>query len=193
LPASPTTLFQELVAAGQGIALLIRGDRTAARHFDASRRGVAGSFIALLLLVVALALLPIAVQGPQPGAIAESLISNVALCAAEVAFAAIALRQLGRLDGLPLYIVVSNWINVFGTVAAVLLLAIGFPASITVFAIVVALFVLEINLGRRLLNLQPLQVAMLLIAQMVGISIGLVLIGLLLPGSPDAASLTQPQ
>ena len=49
MPARTTTLFEELTAAGRGVVALVVGDRRASDYFDFSRRGLYGSFIALLL------------------------------------------------------------------------------------------------------------------------------------------------
>ena len=45
--------------------------------------------------------------------------------------------------------------------------------------------VIEINIARLVVTLTPLQIAMFLIAQVVGVSIGLIVLGALMPLPPD--------
>jgi hypothetical protein len=55
--------------------------------------------------------------------------------------------------------------------------------------------IVEVNIARLIVTLPPLQIAMFLIAQLVGVSIGLLLISFLFPLPPEVAdavsSLTQ--
>ena len=57
--AQQSTFLEELMAAGRGVIGLLIGNRQAAGYFDISRRGVAGSFIALLIAVTVAAPPPI--------------------------------------------------------------------------------------------------------------------------------------
>ena len=50
------------------------------------------------------------------------------------------------------------------------------------------IIVLEINISRLVVTLSPLQIAMFLIAQLVGVSIGLAVIGFTFPLPPGAAA-----
>ena len=54
-----------------------------------------------------------------------------------------------------------------------------------VLAIVV--IVIEVNIARLIVTLSPLQIAMFLVAQLVGVSIGLAIIGFAFPVAPAAA------
>ena len=62
------------------------------------------------------------------------------------------------------------------------ILAVG--QSLIVLGIVV--IVIEVNIARLIVTLTPLQIAMFLIAQMVGVSIGLVLVAFMFPLPPEA-------
>ena len=53
-----------------------------------------------------------------------------------------------------------------------------------VIAIGILVIVIEINIARLIVTLSPLQIAMFLVAQLVGVSIGLLLIGIMFPLSP---------
>ena len=46
-----STFAEEMMAAGRGVIGLLTGDRQAGSYFDLSNRGLAGSFIALLLIL----------------------------------------------------------------------------------------------------------------------------------------------
>jgi hypothetical protein len=45
--------------------------------------------------------------------------------------------------------------------------------------------IVEVNIARLIVTLTPIQIAMFLIAQLVGVSIGLLLVGFLFPVSPE--------
>src|SRR5690606_17632895 len=68
VPASQTTILQELTAAGRGLLALVTGDRKAATYFDFSQRGLAGSFIAFLTVTGLNAALPVLLGYSGPAA-----------------------------------------------------------------------------------------------------------------------------
>jgi hypothetical protein len=186
VPARPTTLLDELVAAGRGCFALVTGDRHASDYFDFSRRGLAGSFIALLVAQLVSAYGPLLFGATMPpGAVTRAMIAVVILFAAQVGFSAIALRQIGRLDGLGPYLVADNWASFFITVLSAIMAQVGLTGEIALFTIAILVIIIEINIARLIVTLSPLQIAMFLIAQLVGLSIGLVFVGFLLP-TPDA-------
>ena len=189
MPARPTTLLEELSAAGRGVVALVVGDRRASDYFDFSRRGLYGSFIALLVAQLLAAYGPLLLGAqPEPGAITRALVVVAILFAAQVGFSAIVLRQIGRLDGLGPYLVADNWATFFLTLFSAILGQIGFSGELALVGIGILVIVIEINIARIIVTLSALQIAMFLIAQLVGVSVGLILIGLLFPPAADAAA-----
>ena len=174
-----------MTAAARGVLALIVGNRQAADHFDFSQRGLVGSFIALLAVILLETTLPIMFGATAAGGSVFRTVASVAiLLAFGIGTAAIVLRRFNRPDGLVPYIITINWANFYVTVAVDLLILVGFPADILIIAMLITGLVLQINIGRLIVTLSPLQIAIFLIAQLVGISIGLLFVGMLLPISP---------
>ena len=183
---SNSTIIEEMTAAGRGVLALIVGDRRAANHFDFSDRGLIGSFIAFLIVAGVNATLPSLLGAGGPAAsIFRSITMIAILFACQLGFAALVLRQLKRLDGLVPYLVADNWATFFITLGSSVLAILGLSGDIALIAIGILVIVVEINIARLIVTLSPLQIAMFLVAQLVGVSIGLALIGLILPLPPD--------
>ncbi|RUT28216.1 hypothetical protein EMQ25_17620 [Arsenicitalea aurantiaca] len=180
--ANNTTLLEELVAAGRGVAALAIGNRRAPEHFDFSQRGLVGSFIALLVITAFNAYLPAMLGMASEGfSVARSLVMVTLLYAFQLAFAAIVLRQLKRLDGLVPYIVADNWATFFITVFSAILAFAGMTGDVALVFIGILVIVVEINIARLVVTLSPLQIAMFLVAQLVGASVGLIVVGSMFP------------
>ncbi len=186
--AQQSTFVEELIAAGRGVFGLLIGDRRAGGYFDFSRRGLAGSFIALLLVEALNAVLPILMSIRTDGGIARSVLMVVILYGLQLAFSAIVLRQINRLDGLAPYLVASNWMSFFMTLISSALVAGGVTGDWVIIVLGIVVIVTEVNIARLVVTLSPLQIAMFLIAQLVGVSIGLAIIGLIFPLPPAIAS-----
>jgi hypothetical protein len=165
------------------------GDRRASDYFDFSRRGLAGSYNALLVAHLVSAYVPILLgDRPAPGAITKAMIMVAILFAAQVGCSAIVLRQIGRLDGLGPYLVADNWATFYITLISAILSQIGFAGDVALFVIGILVIVVEINIARVIVTLSALQIAMFLIAQLVGVSIGLIIVGVLFPGEAAATA-----
>lgn len=185
MPDRQSTIIEELTAAARGVVALIMGDRQAARFFDFSPRGLVGSFIAFLAITGINAALPFALGMNGPAAsIARSVVMVTILFALQIGFSAIVLRQLKRLDGLVPYLVADNWSTFFITLGSTALALTGLAGDLTLIAVGILVIVVEINIARLIVTLSPLQIAMFLVAQLVGVSIGLLLIGVMFPLSP---------
>jgi hypothetical protein len=116
--------------------------------------------------------------------------------ALQVGFSVIVLRQVGRMDGLVPYLIADNWATFFLTLITAALAAAGLTNDFTLVVLGIVVIIIEVNIARLIITLPPLQIAMFLIAQLVGVSIGLVVIGFLFPIAPDVtqaatAALTQ--
>ena len=183
--ASNTGIIQEAASALRGVGALMVGDRRAPGYFDFSQRGLAGSFIAFLAITGLNAVLPTLVGASGP---AGSIFRPVAIIAIlftfQLGFAALLLRQVKRMDGFVPYIVAENWTSFFVTLGAGALALTGLAGDFMLFAIVILVIVLKVNIARLVVTLPPLQVAMFIVAQLVGGVIGLMLVGALFPLSP---------
>jgi hypothetical protein len=188
----PTRFIDELADAGRGVAALIVGNRKAPDYFDFSTRGLVGSFIAFLAITGVNAVIPLMMAGGNAGgAVARSVLSLAILFALQLGFSAIVLNQLKRLDGLVPYLVADNWATFFITAGMTLLGLVGFDGELALIAVGILVIVVEINIARLIVTLSPLQIAMFLVAQMVGESIGLLQIGMVMPApaTPNVADL----
>lgn len=180
----------EVVAAGRGVAALIVGDRRASQYFDFSQKGLVGSFIGFLAITLVSALVPLVIPGGREDySIARSTMIAAVLFASQVGFAAIALRQMHRLDGLRPYLVADNWASVYISAGQLILSLVGFQGDIAFFALSILVIVVEINIARLIVTLSPLQIAMFMIAQLVGVSIALIVVGIVFPSPETAAAI----
>jgi hypothetical protein len=180
-----STFIEEMMAAGRGVLGLFVGNRQSGSYFDFSERGLAGSFIALLLVTILNASMP-TIMGATDDSIARAVLIVAILFALQIGFSIIALRQLKRMDGLVPYIVADNWATFFLTLISTALVAAGLASDFTLIVLGIIVIIIEVNIARLIVTLSPIQIAMFLIAQLVGVSIGLLLVGFLFPIPPDA-------
>jgi hypothetical protein len=189
--AQQSTFLEELMAAGRGVISLLIGDRKAGSYFDFSQRGLLGSFIAFLLVTGLNAALPVVLGIKDAGGIARSIVMVAILFVLQVGCSAIVLRQLKRMDGLLPYVVADNWATFFLTLISGALAAAGIAGDAVLVVLAIVVIVIEVNIARLIVTLTPLQIAMFLIAQLVGVTIGLGIIGLAFPPSPAEQAAVQ--
>ena len=192
------TFSQEFANAARGTIAILRGQRDCASYFDLSLRGLAGSFVAFFISIAMSIFLPalvsdtsasstdlLARQGGElasaPGSVTVLFII-VALALFQIGFGAIALRQFNRLDGLLSYLVMDNWTGFFSTALSVILLMIGDPGGISMLIVLAVALISKINICRLVLDLKAAQIAMFLVAQLIGVLSGLILLEAILPG-----------
>lgn len=176
------TLIDEMILAGRGILALLTGRRNASGYFDLTLRGLAGSFVAFLLATTLNAYLPVLLG--QPSDVInppQALFMALVLFGLQLTFSALVLNQLKRLDGLVPYMVADNWATFFVTMVTIILSLVGFTGDLSLIVVGLLVIIIEINIARLIVTLTPLQIAMFLIAQMVGVTIGLLLFGMLMP------------
>jgi hypothetical protein len=174
-----------MLAAARGIAAVTIGDTRAAAYFDFSPRGLVGSFIAFLVATAFSAYLP-HLTGASPGVPTSRLLLMAGLLfAVQLGFSALVLRQLKRLDGFVPYLVADNWATFFVTAVSSLLTILGFSGDAAVLLVGILVLVIEINIARLVVGLKGWQIAMLLVAQLVGVGFGLLLVGLVVPIPAD--------
>lgn len=169
----------EAIAAARGVGGLIVGNREVERQFDFSLRGMLGSLIALLLVTGVSAYLPVLLG--LPGGVLRSILSYGLLLALQIACSTIVLWQLKRLDGFIPYFTADNWASVYVTIGSTALTFAGLSNEFLSLPISVLVIVIAVNIGRLIVKLEPLQVAMFVIAQLVGSVIGAFALSLLMP------------
>jgi hypothetical protein len=181
VPTTPT-IIEEATAAMRGVAALVVGDRRSPQYFDFSQRGLVGSFIAFLSVTLLNAGLPMLLgrAGP-PGETFRAIAVVALLFVCQIGFAAIVLRQLKRLDGLVPYIIADNWATFVVTLGLTILTLFGFSGEIAVLLVGILVIIIEINIARLIVTLSPMQIAMFIVAQFVGVALGLLLVGGLFP------------
>lgn len=183
-----STITEELADAGRGFIALLTGNRGAASHFDFSRRGLAGSFVALLIAGVITAYGPLLLGTPGgPGAATRAIVLSAALFGLQIGVIYAVLRAFGRLDGFVPYLVADNWISLF--VAILTVLGIGLIGASDVVLLVIGLvaIIVEVNIARLIVTLAPLQIVMFIGAQFAAQFAGVVLLAGLLPGGAAPA------
>lgn len=178
-----STLFEEAIRAVGGIRRLLLGRPDALARFDFSQRGLAGSFIPLVLAFVAF--VAFMGLGSTPGQ-TLSAASQLFICGALVSARFVALRLvLPRLDALHAFrpvLTASNWSNAIA-LAAILLatLVVAFVGALILgpdsgstlvnivlviwAALALATFTVEINILRLVAGLRGGEVVMVLAAQ----------------------------
>lgn len=186
MPERSNEIWDEVRSAGRGVIALLIGNRQAAGHFDFSTRGLVGSFIAFLAVTLFTVALPLLLGIPgAKGSAFRAVTTVIILFGFQIAFSAILLRQLKRLDGLVPYLVADNWASFFLTIASTLLGLFGIGGEFLIIAVGIVVIVIEVNIARLIVTLSAWQIAMFLVAQLVGVSIALILVGVLFPLSPE--------
>tara|TARA_R110002051_G_scaffold321099_2_gene407859 strand:+ start:646 stop:1248 length:603 start_codon:yes stop_codon:yes gene_type:complete len=177
------TLLEEAGRAVGGMLRLVLGRRDATSRFDFSQRGLAGSFIALIVaFVVFTAITGMGAAVRQTMSPTGQLFIIGTLVAARFVALRISLPRLDALHAFRPVMVASNWVNaiaVGGLVAATFCLAfvgalmLGPTAGETLVAIIltlwvaiaIATFVAEVNILRLVAALGGGEIVMVLAAQ----------------------------
>lgn len=178
-----STLLEEAGRAVGGMLRLVLGRRDATSRFDFSQRGLAGSFIALIVAFVAFtAITGMGAAVRQTMSPTGQLFIIGTLVAARFVALRVVLPRLNALHAFRPVMVASNWVNaiaVGGLVAATFCLAfvgalmLGPTAGETLVAIIltlwvaiaIATFVAEVNILRLVAALGGGEIVMVLAAQ----------------------------
>lgn len=187
MPTPNASFFEEMSTAARGVVALLVGKRDAPSYFDFSQRGLVGSLIGVVLAVGLAGFGPLLIGVPlPPGAATQSIIVNAVLFIAQLAMAWIVLRQMGRQDGFVPYLVASNWVTFVSAILLLLSTLLG-PAGIVILVVVMVMAITTfINVGRFIVTLSPLQIALLFVSQAVGVFLALGIVAVLL-GPPAVA------
>lgn len=179
-PNSP--FFDEAANAIRGCIALVTGKREASSYFDFSQRGLIGSLIAVLaaMLLAGFGPLVLGISMP-PGTATQSIIVNAVLFVAQALMAMIVLRQMGRQDGFIPYLVASNWVTLMSAVLLLISTLFGEAGLVILLAVAIVALLTFVNIGRFIVTLPPLQIALLFVSQAVGVFLALGLVALFLP------------
>jgi hypothetical protein len=177
------SFFDELVSAARGCLALVTGKRDASVYFDFSQRGLIGSLIAVLIAMLLAGFGPMLLGFAVPrGAASQSIIINAVLFVAQAGMAYVVLRQMGRQDGFFPYLVASNWVTLLSAILLLISTIFGEAGLIMLLAIAIVALLTFVNIGRVIVTLAPLQIALLFISQAVGVFLALGIVAVLLPG-----------
>jgi hypothetical protein len=183
------TFLEEIVLAGRGIAALVIGRRDAYRFFDLGLRGLAGSMAAFFVALAVNGYLPLLLSPSETmGPAWQSILLALLLFALQIGFAALVLRQIGRMDGLVPYLVADNWATFFMTGVSVILALLHVSGDILVLPLGILILIIEINISRLIVTLSGWQIAAFLAAQFAAVVVGLIVFGMVFP---DAALAVQ--
>lgn len=179
---SNAPFFEEAALALRGCIALITGKRDSSTYFDFSQRGLVGSLIAAVVAIM------LAAFGPQllglhlpAGAATQSVIVNGVLFVAQAGMAAVVLRQMGRQDGFIPYLVASNWVTLLSAVLLLISTLFGEVGIVLLLGIAIVALLTFINIGRFIVTLAPLQIALLFVSQAVGVFLALGIVAMFLP------------
>lgn len=179
---TPTTFLDELTQAARGFGALITGNRQAASFFDFSQRGLIGSLIALVVACTVTAFGPQLFGMPvESGTATRALVLDGMFYLLQIAVAYIVLRQMGREDGFMPFLVADNWATFFTSVLSLIVMVMGIPATVVVMVVGLLVLIVEINIARLIVTLSPMQIAMFIVAQLVGSAVGLMILVAIMP------------
>lgn len=190
--AADRSFILEMRAALQGVIALVGGKRDAVQHFDVSQAGLVGSFIALLLSTGICAGLPVLLGTARAnGSVFEFAVSIALLLAFQIIATAVFLRSLGLQDRLIAYVIVDNWASFFVLLGSLSLIIMGAPQGLMAIAALVIGVLVLVNIGRVIIGLSPMRVAMFIAVQMVANLAGYAMFFSMFP--PDPASVSSLQ
>jgi hypothetical protein len=179
------TFIEEAMLAARGIAAIVIGRRDAYRFFDLGYGGLAGSMAAFFIALMVNGYLPMLLGATENMAPAwQSILLALLLFALQIGFAALILKQLGRLDGLVPYIVADNWATFIMTGVSVVLAVLHVSGDFIVMPLGILILIIEINISRLIVTLTGWRIAAFLAAQFAAVIVGLLVFGAIFP---DAA------
>lgn len=182
MPERGNDIWNEVASAGRGVLGLVIGNRRAASYFDFSQRGLVGSFIAFLIVMLfnTGAPLVLGISGMH-GMVLRAVGTAAIVLVLQIAAAALVLRQMKRPEGLVPYIVTENWATFFLTIATTALGLMGIGGEFLLFATGIVILIVMVNTARLILTLTVWQIVTFIAAQLVAGVATLLLVGLLFP------------
>lgn len=180
--STPPTLQQETVSAAQGSWRILIGRRDALSYFETDQRGLVSSFIALFVsIAVTLTTTALMHSGASAVSSFSLIFTNLILYTSLVAASWVVLKVLGKADRFVPFLAVDNWLNAFISVILALTTFVGLTGDTVMFAAIIAGLAARINNARIVVGLNVSQIILLMVAQVVGVVVGLGVLGLFLP------------
>lgn len=186
MPERGDDMWNEVVSAGRGVLALIIGDRRAASYFDFSQRGLVGSFIAFLAVMLFNTGVPLLLGVPgMNGLVLRAAATGGIVLALQIGAAALVLRQMRRPDALVPYIVTDNWVTFFLTIVTTALGLMGVGGELLLIATGLVILIVMVNIARLVLTLTLWQIVTFIASQLVAGLVTLLLVGMVFPLSPE--------
>lgn len=186
MSAHNPTFAEETINAAQGGWRLLIGRRDAPQYFLEDTRALVSSFIALLISI-AITLAASALMRPTGGELTSFVLvfTNAVLYAALVGASWVVLRFAGKADRFVAFLTVDNWLNALISVVLALIGLFGVGSDVVLLAAVVAGLAARINNARLVVGLKAGQIVLLMIGQAVGVMVGLSVLGMFIPITPQ--------
>lgn len=166
---------------------LIVGRRDAAAYFFTDMRGLASSFIALLVSVLVTFLISALVApAGAGGSTFVALIQNALLYGGIMGGSWVVLRLTNLTDRFVAFVTVENWINAIVSVILAVVALVTLSAELILLLAVVIGFLARINNARLVVGMKASQIVMLIIVQTIGMMIALLAVGALYGPVPAA-------
>lgn len=174
------TLLEETRSAFAGTWRLIVGRRDAPGYFFTDMRGLASSFIALLVSV-AVTFLITALVAPAGSGISTfaALVQNALLYAGIMSASWVVLRLTGLTERFMAFVTVENWVNALVSIALAVVALVTVSAELILLLAVVIGFLARINNARLVVGMKAGQIVMLIVVQTIGMLIALLAVGAL--------------
>lgn len=170
--------LQETRSAIVGSLRLIAGRRDAPGYFFTDLRGLASSFIALLVSV-AVTFVFSALVAPEGagGSTFAALIQNALLYAGIMGGSWVVLRLTGLSEKFVAFVTVENWVNAIVSVVLAVVALVTLSAELILILAVVIGFLARINNARLVVGMKAGQIVMLIVVQTIGMMIALLVVG----------------
>lgn len=179
------TLMEETRSALAGSWRLIVGRRDAPGYFFTDLRGLASSFIALLVSVAVTFLISAMVAPSGVGISAfAALVQNALLYAGIMGASWIVMRLTGTTDKFVAFVTVENWVNAIVSIILAIVAMVTLSAELILILAVVVGFLARINNARLVVGMKAGQIIMLIVVQTIGMMIALLAVGAIYGPAP---------
>lgn len=177
---SQPTLSEETRSAIVGSWRLVIGRRDAPSYFSTDMRGLASSFVALLVSVLVTFLISALVApAGAGGSTFVALVQNALLYAGIMGASWVVLRLTNLTDKFVAFVTVENWVNAIVSIILALVALVTLSAELILVLAVVIGFLARINNARLVVGMKAGQIVMLIVVQTIGMMIALLAVGML--------------
>lgn len=180
MSSAQPSLPEETRSALIGSWRLILGRRDAPGYFFTDLRGLASSFIALLVSVLAtFGISALVAPAGVSGSTFAALVQNALLYAGIMGSSWVVLRITGLTGRFVAFVTVENWINAIVSILLALVALVTLSAELILFLAVIIGFLARINNARLVVGMKAGQIVMLIVVQTIGMMIALLAVGAL--------------